>query len=114
MTAFKRSQAKYVKQSYTTTNWSEYEAGLRQRGSLTVWISRSSSESGPRDLSTEGTFRLVRRPAGRSPSAQTPRSPEPPPEAPSAHRPRTSPAAERGVGQGRRSRRVFEGTLEPP
>jgi hypothetical protein len=39
MTAFKRSQAKYVKQSYTNTNWSEYEAGLRQRGSLTVWIS---------------------------------------------------------------------------
>ena len=39
MTAFKRSQAKYVKKSYKTTNWPEYEAGLRQRGSLTVWIS---------------------------------------------------------------------------
>ena len=39
MTAFKRSQAKYVKQSYQTTNWPEYEAGLRRRGSLTVWIS---------------------------------------------------------------------------
>jgi len=36
MTAFKRSQAKYFKQSYATTNWSEYEAGLRQRGSLTM------------------------------------------------------------------------------
>jgi hypothetical protein len=39
MTAFKRSQAKYVRHSYKTANWSEYEAGLRQRGSLTVWIS---------------------------------------------------------------------------
>ena len=39
MTAFKRSQAKYVRESYKTTNWPEYEAGLRQRGSLTVWIS---------------------------------------------------------------------------
>jgi len=39
MTAFKRSQAKYVRRSYKTTIWPEYEAGLRQRGSLTVWIS---------------------------------------------------------------------------
>ena len=39
MTAFKRSQAKYVRKSYKTTHWPEYEAGLRQRGSLTVWIS---------------------------------------------------------------------------
>jgi hypothetical protein len=39
MTAFKRSQARYVRKSYKTTNWPEYEAGLRQRGSLTVWIS---------------------------------------------------------------------------
>ncbi len=39
MTTFKRSQTKYVKKSYKTTNWPEYEAGLRQRGSLTVWIS---------------------------------------------------------------------------
>ena len=39
MTAFKRSQAKYVRKPFKTTNWPEYEAGLRQRGSLTVWIS---------------------------------------------------------------------------
>jgi hypothetical protein len=39
MTAFKRSQAKHVKKSYKTTNWPEYEAGLRQRGGVTVWIS---------------------------------------------------------------------------
>ena len=24
--------------SYTVTNWSAYEAGLRQRGSLTIWF----------------------------------------------------------------------------
>jgi hypothetical protein len=40
MTAFKRSQAKYVKRAYRNANWPEYEAGLRQRGNLTVWISR--------------------------------------------------------------------------
>ena len=39
MTAFKRSQAKHVQKSYRITNWPEYEAGLRGRGSLTVWIS---------------------------------------------------------------------------
>ncbi len=42
MTAFKRSQAKYVKGSYKTTNWPEYETGLRQRGCLTVWISEDT------------------------------------------------------------------------
>ncbi len=42
MTAFKRSQAKYVKGSYKTTNWPEYEAGPQQRGSLTVWISQAT------------------------------------------------------------------------
>jgi hypothetical protein len=36
MTIFKRSQTNYVRKSYKTTNWPEYEAGLRQRGSLTV------------------------------------------------------------------------------
>ena len=39
MTAFKRSQAKPVSESYKTTNWTKYEAALRQRGSVTVWIS---------------------------------------------------------------------------
>ncbi len=38
MTAFKRSQAKYVKGKYKITNWPEHGAGLRQRGSLTVRI----------------------------------------------------------------------------
>ncbi len=38
MSSFKRSQAKYVKQKYRVRNWPEYEAGLRKRGSLTVWI----------------------------------------------------------------------------
>lgn len=39
MSNFKRSQQKYVKKSYRLRNWREYEAGLRDRGSLTVWIS---------------------------------------------------------------------------
>jgi hypothetical protein len=39
MSSFKRSQAKYVKKPYRVRNWPEYEAGLRSRGSLNVWIS---------------------------------------------------------------------------
>jgi hypothetical protein len=39
MSSFKRSQAKYVKKQYRVRNWPEYEASLRKRGSLTVWIS---------------------------------------------------------------------------
>jgi hypothetical protein len=38
MSTFKRTQAKYVKKAYRVRNWPEYEAGLRNRGSLTVWI----------------------------------------------------------------------------
>ena len=39
MSMFKRTQRKYVKKGYRVRNWREYEAGLRDRGSLTVWIS---------------------------------------------------------------------------
>ena len=39
MSLFKRSQRKYVKKTYRVRNWHEYEAGLCERGSLTVWIS---------------------------------------------------------------------------
>jgi len=39
MSVFKRSQRNYVKKAYCVRNWREYEAGLRDRGSLTVWIS---------------------------------------------------------------------------
>jgi hypothetical protein len=39
MSQFRRSQHKYVKKAYRVRNWPEYEAGLRDRGSLTVWIS---------------------------------------------------------------------------
>ncbi len=34
----KRSQYKYAKSQYRVRNWSEYEAGLKKRGDLTVWI----------------------------------------------------------------------------
>ena len=36
MSHFKRTQRKYVKKAYRVLNWREYEAGLRNRGSLTV------------------------------------------------------------------------------
>ncbi len=35
----KRSQYKYAKSQYRIRNWSEYEAGLKRRGDLTVWLS---------------------------------------------------------------------------
>jgi hypothetical protein len=35
----KRSQYKYAKSRYRIRNWPEYEAGLRRRGDLTVWLS---------------------------------------------------------------------------
>ena len=44
MTAFKRSQAVYVKHAFRPANWPEYEASLRQRGSLTAWISEDDLE----------------------------------------------------------------------
>jgi len=58
---FKRSQQKYVKKCYRVRNWREYEAGLRDRGSLTVWIAL-----------TEGTLANwdAKRPADRSPGRQ--------------------------------------------
>ncbi len=38
MGSFKRSQQKHVKKPYRVRNWPEYEAGLRNRGSLIVWL----------------------------------------------------------------------------
>ena len=35
----KRRQYKYAKSRYQVKNWGEYEAGLRKRGDLTVWLS---------------------------------------------------------------------------
>ena len=35
----KRSQYKYAKSQYRVRNWSEYEAGLKKSGDLTVWFS---------------------------------------------------------------------------
>ena len=39
MSRFKRSQNKYVKKAHRVGNWPEYEAGLRDRDDLIVWIS---------------------------------------------------------------------------
>ena len=35
----KRRQYKYTKSRNQVKNWGEYEAGLRRRGDLTVWLS---------------------------------------------------------------------------
>lgn len=35
----KRTQYKYAKSQYRVRNWAGYEAGLRKRGALTVWLS---------------------------------------------------------------------------
>ncbi len=41
---FKRTQRKY-KTPYKIGNWSAYEAGLRQRGSVTLWLSEDARQS---------------------------------------------------------------------
>jgi hypothetical protein len=41
----KRSQYKYAKSRYRVQNWAQYEAGLRNRGDLTVWLSDTALES---------------------------------------------------------------------
>ncbi len=38
----KRSQYKHTKNPYRVRNWRSYEAGLRSRGDLTVWISEDA------------------------------------------------------------------------
>ena len=35
----KRNQYKHAKSRYRVRNWAEYEAGLKKRGDLTVWLS---------------------------------------------------------------------------
>jgi hypothetical protein len=41
----KRSQYKYAKARYQVRNWADYEAGLRRRGALTVWLSDTELEA---------------------------------------------------------------------
>ena len=41
----KRSQYKYAKSPYRIRNWPEYEAGLRRRGDLTIWLSEDAINS---------------------------------------------------------------------
>ncbi len=41
----KRNQYKYAKSRYRIRNWAEYEAGLRGRGDLTVWLSDAALDS---------------------------------------------------------------------
>jgi hypothetical protein len=60
MSSFKRSQRKYVKKVYRVRNWREYETGLRNRGSLTVWIALTDGE-----LANWDAVRLKSRKPGR-------------------------------------------------
>ena len=53
----KRTQLKYTKQKYHVRNWREYEAGLRKRGDLTLWLS-------------EEAIAAWRAPAGKKPGGQ--------------------------------------------
>jgi hypothetical protein len=41
----KRSQYKYAKSRYRVRNWAEYEAGLKKRGNLTVWLSDAALDA---------------------------------------------------------------------
>ena len=41
----KRSQYKYAKSRYRIRNWPDYEAGLRNRGDLTVWLSDAALDA---------------------------------------------------------------------
>ena len=41
---FKRTQRKY-KTVYRISNWPTYEAGLRQRGSVTLWLSEDARKA---------------------------------------------------------------------
>jgi len=41
----KRSQYKHAKSQYRVRNWPEYEAGLKKRGDLTVWLSDDALQS---------------------------------------------------------------------
>jgi hypothetical protein len=41
----KRSQYQYAKSPYRICNWPEYEAGLRRRGDVTVWLSDDAINS---------------------------------------------------------------------
>ncbi len=62
MTSFKRSQQKYVQKTYRVRNWPKYEAGLRDRGSLTVWLGLTDGK-----LANWDAQRPKRRKPGRQP-----------------------------------------------
>ena len=46
MSRFKRSQAKYVKQTHTITNWPASDQALVTRGSLTFWFTDEAIRPG--------------------------------------------------------------------
>ena len=44
MSIFQTHSAEVCEKAYRVRNWREYEAGLRNRGSLTVWISLTAGK----------------------------------------------------------------------
>jgi hypothetical protein len=62
MSHFKRSQSKYVKKSYKVRNWSDYEASLCNRGSLTVWLSDEDLSVGQKPETRKGKRKPGRQP----------------------------------------------------
>ena len=66
----KRSQYQHAKSQYRVRNWPEYEAGLKKRGDLTVWLSddaleawRVPAEGKPASTSPDRGLPLVAGPA---------------------------------------------------
>jgi hypothetical protein len=51
----KRSQYKYAKSPYRTRNWPEYEAGLRNRGDLTLRLSDAALDAWRAPANGRGT-----------------------------------------------------------
>ncbi len=76
MSNFKRSQRKYVKKTYRVRNWHKYEAGLRERGSLTVWISLTDGELGVWPFLLGGAANATQHLRRKNISAKFPRIPE--------------------------------------
>ena len=74
----KRSQYQHAKSQYRVRNWPEYEAGLKKRGDLTVWLSgiasaRACLRRGHRIIGIEHAddFGGVWHPSRRYPGIQT-------------------------------------------
>ena len=55
----KRHQYKHTKSRYQVKNWREYEAGLRRRGDLTVWLAGGQQRYADIAIEAALTVRMV-------------------------------------------------------